>query len=260
MATVEPVDLEVVIRRWAEMMFNETKTKEQSRIPKEALGYNINWKKVHFVHGEPEFFDAEKPPKPKAHVLFRTFFTNRTSQDQEYSFRTSRVTSSTCDVVMEQCYTIGYEMNISLKTPCEVFEANAGFHRELSLTKATGQSIEQELSWEVDSQIKVPRGNKTTAELVISEDQFSGNFTLASSISGKVLVTVTNNRDNNSLVKVIEGNIVEIIRGMKSMDKGLNSFQINKNVATFVSRGHCNFRYAVEQHIKLHQQELTDEE
>ena len=260
MAMADPIDLEGVVKRWAETMFEMTKSKEQSKIPRDALEFNINWKRVHFNHSEPEFVDHERPPKPKSQVLFRTFFSNRTGEDQEYSFRTSRVTSSTCDVVVEQCYTVGYEMNISLKTPCEVFEANAGFHREMSLTNAHGQSVQEQLSWEVDSQIKVPKNNKTTAELVISEDQYAGNFTLTSDISGKILVTVTNTKDNNSLVKVIEGSIVEIMRGMKDKERGLKLFHFEKNLARFVTKGRCNFQYAIEQHVKLHQEEITDEE
>ncbi|KAK2142061.1 hypothetical protein LSH36_1001g00011 [Paralvinella palmiformis] len=260
MATADPIDLEGIIKKWAEMMFNFSKSKEQSRIPKDALEYTINWKRVHFVHDDPEYLDREKPPKPTTKVLFRTFFTNQTTEDQEYSFRTSRATSSTCDVIMEQCYTVGYEMNLSLKTPGEVFEANAGFRRELSLTNASTQSIQKSLTWEVDSQIKVPSGIRTTAELVVSEDQFSGGFKMTSKISGKVLVTVTNRNDNNSLVKILEGNIVEIIRGMKDSEKGLKLFKLADNVATFVSRGRCTFRYAIEQHIKLHQHDANDEE
>ena len=46
-------------------------------------------------------------------------------------------------------------MDVKLTTPCSILEANAGFHRELSLTEMDEQTIEEELTWEVDSQIVV---------------------------------------------------------------------------------------------------------
>ena len=257
MATVDPVDLENLIKKWAEGMFTLSKTKEQLRIPKKYLAYSIDWKKVRFVHGKPKYLDHNKSaPQPTTQVLFRTFFTNRTGEDQDYSFRTSRVTSSTCDVVMQRCYTVGSEMNISVQTPGEVLKANAGFSKELSLTNALTKSIQKTLTWEVDSQIKVPSGVQTTAELIVNELELTDKFTISTDVSGEILVTVTNTNDNNSLLDVLEANIVEIIRNMKDKEESLDNFQLTKDVATFVSKGSYTFRYAIEQYIDLSEEDI----
>ena len=79
-------------------MFEYTKSKEQARIPKEHLVFTIDWKRVRFVHHEPEFSERRKTPTPKSQVLFRTNFTNNTALEQEYSFRAERSTTSTCEV------------------------------------------------------------------------------------------------------------------------------------------------------------------
>jgi len=50
---------------------------------------------------------------------------------------------------------MGYECSISLKTPCEVLEASAGFSREINVTTTDTQTVEEQVVWEVDSQIKV---------------------------------------------------------------------------------------------------------
>jgi len=42
------------------------------------------------------------------------------------------------------------------------------------------------MTWGVDSLIKVPPRFRTTAELVVCEDSFQGNFTVRSDVSGKV--------------------------------------------------------------------------
>ena len=147
-------------------------------------------------------------------------------------------------------------MSLTLKSPCEIFEANAGFKREMSLTNIQGETFEEQLSWGVDSQIKVPPRTKATAELVISEDEFEGKFVVRSKIVGKVLVTITNMKDNNSLVKTIEGDIAEIIK--REVENGLKGFKVDKKVVLFNTRGQCHFRFAIEQHVKISQQALKD--
>ena len=49
----------------------------------------------------------------------------------------------------------GMSLDLKLTTPGSILEANAGFHREISLTQIEGQTIEEELSWSVDSQLEV---------------------------------------------------------------------------------------------------------
>ena len=251
MAATEVVDLGDIVNQWAKMMFDITKTKEQSRIHRDNLQFTTSWKRVKFTHSEPDYTEKQQPPQPKSQVLFRTFFTNETDQEQEYSFKTERTTCSSCEVQLERAVTIGEEVGLNLKTPCEILEVSAGFHREVSVTKSQGQEFEQEMMWGVDSQIKVPPHTKTTAELVISEAQLTANFQMTTSVAGRILVTVTNLKENNSLVTVVEGNIAEIMR--REMENGLRGFQVEKNSVTYTTKGTSNFRYAVEQNIRLHQ-------
>ena len=254
MAPPEIPDVEAIVKRWALEMFEYTKSKEQAKIPKDSLIYSVDWKNVKFKHHTPEYTDAEKPPAPKAQVLFKTFFSNDTDQEQEYSFKTERVTRSCCEVFIEKGVTIGQEMSINLKTPCEVFEANAGFHREVTLTNSSGEVIENELTWEVDSQIKVPPRTKTIAELVVSEDQYSGKFQVVSELSGRINVSITNIRDNNAFVKSIQGELAEIIK--KEIERGSKVFTVEKKVVAFETKGVCNFSFAIEQHVKLSQEAI----
>ena len=236
-------------------MFEITKNTEQTKILKEYLMFTVNWKRVRFVHHEPQFVDKKKSPEPKSQILFKTHFSNCTDYDQEYSFKTERTTSSVCEIQDQRAVTVGYELNLNFKTPCDVFAAQAGFKRELSLTNCQGETIEESLTWDVDSVIKVPSHHKTIAELVVFEDEFEGNFSMSSDISGKVLVFVTNVRDNNSLVKSIEGDIGEIMK--KELENGLKGFTVESGIVSFVTKWRCNFCYGVEQHVTLNQEELN---
>ena len=122
----------------------------------------------------------------------------------------------------------------------------------LHFRNCTTETIEEEMIWAVDSQIKVQPHSKTTAELVISEDQHSSNFKVDSKVSGRVVVTVTNQNDNNSIVKVIENPIGAIV----SASDLRGGIAVEKNVVKFSTVGKCSFRYAVEQHVKLHEEAL----
>ena len=62
------VDFEREVIKWAKTIFEVTKTKEQAKIDKEALQYNVNWKHVNFDHKEPVYDDVTTPTDPKSQV------------------------------------------------------------------------------------------------------------------------------------------------------------------------------------------------
>lgn len=256
-AKQELVSLDDIIEEWAMDMFKVTANKKQAKIPKDCLAKTISYKRVRFEHVEPKYEDERRVSKPMSQVLFKSHFTNNTEQDQEYSFKTERTTKSTCEVLYEEGYTVGQEVSVTLKTPGEVFEANAGFHRELSLMKSEGETKEEELNWAVDSQIRVPPKHQTVAELVISEEQYAAEFTIETSFRGTVHVVFTNLGDNNSFVKSVEGDIVEIFRNKISKGR-LKSFKIDGNCVRTQFKGLCKFRYGIEQHVKLTEEALND--
>ncbi|XP_064628684.1 uncharacterized protein LOC135488143 isoform X2 [Lineus longissimus] len=256
-AKQELVSLDDIIEEWAMDMFKRTANKKQQKIPKDCLMKTISYKRVKFDHVEPKYEDERRVAKPMSQVLFKSHFTNNTEQDQEYSFKTERTTRSTCEVEYEEGYTVGQEVSVTLKTPGEVFEANAGFHRELSLMKTEGETKEEELNWAVDSQIRVPPKHETVAELVISEEQYAAQFTIETTIRGTVHVVFTNLSDNNSFVKSVDSNIVDIFR--KKISEGrLKSFNIDGNCIRSQFKGLCKFRYGIEQHVKLSEAALNN--
>ncbi|KJH49370.1 hypothetical protein DICVIV_04510 [Dictyocaulus viviparus] len=197
--------------------------------------FNINWTKLYQESSEPEYaYQGAKgnviAPKEEK-VLFKTTFTNTTQREQEYSFKTERCTRSTSTVIIEKGVCRGMEVALKLKTPCEVVEANAGFHQEVVLNHIGENTNEEELCWGVDSSVRVPPTSETVAELVILEEQCKRDFRIENRMTGKVLVTVTNLKQNNSLVTVIEGNIADIIRGI--VNYASKGFTIDGNVSVY---------------------------
>ncbi|EYB86711.1 hypothetical protein Y032_0274g1016 [Ancylostoma ceylanicum] len=252
------VDLEEIVLNWARLIFDTTKSKAEAKIKKKYLCYNINWTKLFQESMEPEYgYQGAKgnvsAPKEEK-VLFKTTFTNTTQREQEYSFKTERCTRSTSTVIIEKGVCRGMEVALKLKTPCEVVEANAGFHQEVQLNHIGENTNEEELCWGVDSCVRVPPSCETVAELVILEEQCRRDFRIENRMSGKVLVTVTNLKLNNSLVTVIEGNIADIIRGMPNY--AAKGFTIEGNIVKYETKGTCIFRYGVEQKVKINETAL----
>uniref|UniRef100_A0AAF5PJR3 LIN-24 Like family member n=2 Tax=Wuchereria bancrofti TaxID=6293 RepID=A0AAF5PJR3_WUCBA len=253
------VDLELIIRNWAKQIFEVTKTRDEAKINKKYLEFNINWSHLFNEYLEPRYtvsgIDTRFVHQSKSEqVLFKSTFTNSTERSQEYTFKTERCTRSTATISIEKGVCRGMEMELKLKTPCEIVEANAGFHNELSIVSIGENTVEEELRWGVDSTIKVPPLCETVAELVILEDNQTRNFAVDSRISGRVIVTVTNLKENNSLITIIEGKVADIIRGIANYSA--LGFTIKDDIVTYTTKGICKFKYGVEQIVKLKEHPL----
>ncbi|VDO10946.1 unnamed protein product [Brugia timori] len=142
--------------------------------------------------------------------LFKSTFTNTTEREQEYSFKTERSTRSAATVIIEKGVCRGIEMSLKLKTPGEVVEANAGFNSELTVINIGENTIEEELTWGVD---------------------------------------MTNIKDNNSLITIIEGKIADIIRNITNYSS--LGFIIQNDVVLYTTKGTCKFKYGIEQKVKI---------
>jgi len=68
----------------------------------------------------------------------------------------------------------------------QAYTRRRNFIEQNCVPATQGEVLEQTMTWGVDSLIKVPPRFRTTAELVVFEDSFQGNFSVRSDVSGKV--------------------------------------------------------------------------
>ncbi|KAK2153950.1 hypothetical protein LSH36_281g10028 [Paralvinella palmiformis] len=290
------VNVEEVVKNWAWRLYDRTATRKQRRLREKEkrksstyINLTVDWSDVkfrdhttwmrltydNFVDGPiPESAiqtnDASAVPSPVARptpptasgssdvcVLFQTKFTNNTKDPQEYTMRTEKTTRSTCSTSVETGFTRGIDLGVTLKTPGEVLEASAGYHRELSLTNSEGETFEEELTWGVESVIKVKPEHVAEAQLVVKERKQSGDFIITTKISGTVYVTFTNVRDNNSFLKATGGDVASIMEQYLETErrKGepLEFVTIQDDTVTMVTKGSCRFRYGIRQEVKVDQ-------
>ena len=259
------VDVQGFVEDWAMEYFRrKANKKEKKLLENDYISMEIDWKRVRFTHAEPKY--EPEPPKPGAgtpinNILFTTHFTNKTGQPQRYTFKTERTTRSSCSVGLESSYTTGVEMSVKLATPCSILEANAGYKRELCLTSTSGETIEEELTWGVDSEIEVKGRHRAEAQLIIVEEEYSGKFSIKTSISGRVRAVFTNVKDNNSFVRAVEGDVDEIIsRCMGDGKLHGDAIVVDKATRSVVCKtgGTCRFKYGIKQNVEVDQKPIDD--
>lgn len=258
------VDLDLIVEKWISHMWERTRTKN-IKYELDDLQIVVNWKRVEIEQNEAKFENNMSPKAkiPSNQTLFRTHFTNRTDQEQEYSFKTERVTRQAVGFSFVKGFSREKEGAISFKLPSDIVEIGGGIKSEQSVECGKDQTNEQEVTWGVDSIIKVKPHSKTTASLVISEIELNRNFYVETKLKGRLTVSL-NNRENNQFVKSFSGDIVDIIK--KAMENYwlpaasshvFELFEANgEKFARSILRGKCKFRLGVEQHVTLTEENI----
>lgn len=165
-------------------MWDKTKTKQQSsKFEFEDMKIVVNWSKVEITQEEAKF-ESETNRKLKSQILFKTFFTNTSKSEQQYSFQTERTTRQSCCFSFYKGFSSEKESGITFKLPQEVIEIGSGIKQEQSVELGKDQTNEEILTWSVNSIIKVPPFTKTCASLSINEAELERNFILETKIKG----------------------------------------------------------------------------
>ena len=264
------VDLDLIVEKWIMYMWERTKTKQDAKFEFEELQVQVNWRRVEITQGEAKFDQSPssrdlfaKPPKTQ--TLFRTYFTNNTQTEQEYSFKTERVTRQSCSFSFVKGFSREKEGGINFKIPNDIVEIGGGIRSEQSIECGKDQTKEEEVHWGVDSIIRVRPHCRTSASLVINELEFDRNFSLETKLKGRLVVSLTSKKDS-TFFKSLSGDIVEIVSS--ALDKhwlpaGAGIFEIaegehGERYARALIKGVCKFRLGVEQHVTLDEESIKN--
>ena len=279
MSKQRSIDIEQIVKDWAWREYDRTATRKQRRLREKEkknssryLNVTLDWSEVKFVdttdwpqlaedkaddNDNQSTMQAAAAGGTHANILFQTKFTNNTMDGQEYTLKTEKTTRSSCSTEVETSYTRGIEMSLNLKTPGEIFEANAGYTRELTLTNNSGETIEEELTWGVESLIKVKAEHIAEAQLVVNEKKYNGDFVVITKIKGYVFVNFTNIKDNNSLVKATGHDLAEIVKEYIQMHRrigeALDYVEVQDDTVVIRTKGHCQFRFGIKQEVVVNQ-------
>jgi hypothetical protein len=283
------LDLEKVVSDWAWRQFDNTATKKEKKLRKKDknarfgkkgiyINVQVDWSEVQCSDtttwdaiqenestGPASQVQVVRGPQatgsPSGSVLFETKFVNTTKKEMEYTMSTEKTTTTTCSTEIESSYTRGIEVGITLKSPCEFVEANVGYSREYSLTNVSGETFEHEMSWGVESVIKVEPESIVYAALTVDEREKKGGFTITSELQGMVYVTFTEIRNNNSLLKAtgypISDIVTEWLTKQRSSGVDVTFARVEDGKVLITTRGVCKFRYGVKQEVNVRQENLN---
>ena len=90
-------------------------------------------------------------------MLFRSTFINDTDKEQDYQLRAERSTVSSCNIEIFEGFVTEANASLSIEVPLPgcVLSAGTGFKHEYVLENTTSKSVEENLTWSVESNIKV---------------------------------------------------------------------------------------------------------
>ncbi|XP_076435499.1 uncharacterized protein LOC143275347 [Babylonia areolata] len=107
-----------------------------------------------------------------------TDFVNSTDNEQVYSFHFEKTRKASVTVTFQKGFSIGGKVNFSLALPKIPTEGKVGGELDMrvNVSKTTGETIEETLTWKTTSEIKVSKNSSYTARVLLSEIPVSYNF------------------------------------------------------------------------------------
>ncbi|CAF1500997.1 unnamed protein product [Rotaria sp. Silwood1] len=256
------VDLDEIIEKWVWKMWELSKrSREDSKYRREELDVKLNWKRVNFWQSEAVFTRPAQLRMPKSQILFRTHFSNNTESEQEYSLRAERSTITTLNFTFMRGFTKEKEGCVTLKLPNEVLEVGGGLRHEQRVDYGKDSTFETQMTWSADSAIRVAPHSKANAELCITEEEYSADFSVEVRFSGRISAMISTRNNTGGYYKYMEGDLATIFAELSrtgGIGGSSGQFEIHEQTQTVrtVMTGKCAFRYGIEQHVNVEQEKL----
>ena len=183
------MNLDLIVEKWISYMWEKTKSKSDHKYGDfEEINVLIDWKRCEMNQESAKFEKNTNQAKLRSQTLFRTYFTNKTDTEQEYSFKTERLTRQSCSFSFMKGFSQEKEGNISFKLPNDIVEIGGGMRSEQSVECGKDETKEEEIRWGVDSMIKVKPHTKCNAELVINELEMDRDFSVGLFLKGNFIL------------------------------------------------------------------------
>ena len=191
-----------------------------------------------------------KKAKGKEVDLYETVYENATYTDQKYTLITHKETKKTVSVEFSKGFTKGTTTSIAIPTPDGIPSVGAGTSDTLSVTKSKGQTFEETMSWDVNTEITVGKGQRLTATLAVSEDTKMIDFEVETTmkiIDGECLSVTLRRVSNGESVQVFSiADLETVFAKLKDTSggiiKALPTYTYNniiKSSVVLVTHGTC---------------------
>lgn len=145
----------------------------------------------------------------------------------------------------------------------ETVRITGGLSSELHVTKATGQTFEEELTWSVDSQVQVKARTSTTAALMIREEELSADLEIESVITplhDSIPVCIRSRKTGRTLelLDIASSQLPDILTEDHGFSKVDKSDKVDRGAVRTVTKGLARLVYGAEQVVDVRTRSLDE--
>ncbi|XP_059139833.1 uncharacterized protein LOC131927973 [Physella acuta] len=230
------VDMEKIARDHARAMLPAEVKKYADKVP------FYDWTTMDVYYGPTQYKRKDVVPQPKVHVLYCANLSNNTGSEQCYSLTNERYTLSRCKITYQRNFKYGGKCGVSAELPGVKTGMKADFTGEVTKSKGSDVEKEQKLIWSVNSRLRVKPNQTAKVEMVVKEQEFNEDFEQLCTFDGFVTLMYVTKKDREPIVflELTAADILTSCHGFHPDHDGK---------PTFVMKGTCSCRMAVEQSI-----------
>lgn len=195
--------------------------------------------------------------------LYFSEYENKTGETQTYKFTTTRETTTSTRVEMQENYTLGAETNLEVNLGA-IVKFGGSVSGSCSVTETKAEEFTKTLTWNIDTEIKVPSWNMAKASLYVYEIPSKSNFVVQTTIrlpTGKLPVSIRRVKDDKEVhiewisdlgvlfdTAYRKRSSVKIIPQRVIRDDGDEKME---NIVVLTTRGICRNVSWKNQHVKV---------
>ena len=240
--------MEDMIDEWIDKMDGlQNKPETDSSTDKPRMKYDINWSRVKIRHENPVPVDDTIDKKPSSVLVAHTSTVDNSGGSQSLTQKFSaRRTESCCEVLFHKGLDI--PMRSILPLPDAVKVPMSGM--ELVIQETGLEAVlEEKMSWQIENTVTVSKKEIIKVTTTLEEQQWEGDFTVTTKVSGKVVIAVY---ENNHFKRSHIAPISNIFKHAKEVNpEKYSNIQIRNDTVQLETSGSMKFMFNVGHNTKV---------
>ncbi|XP_046562359.1 uncharacterized protein LOC124271309 [Haliotis rubra] len=205
----------------------------------------------HFEDSDTILKTKDSKPKTKAAAgqsipetsVLQTQFRNNTNKSQTYKFRIERTRKATISVTFQRGFSIGGKAQFKLGLP-KMMSQGGDVDMRLQISKTTGETFDETLTFEANSDINVEENCNYTANVAFTEKEISAEFmvqTLMRMPTGTAPVYIRRKRDHELYATVFINDLKDVFADYKAsaeiIDESAKDAKVARYAIKFTTTG-----------------------
>ncbi|XP_046561299.1 uncharacterized protein LOC124270302 [Haliotis rubra] len=238
------LDVERILQDYAWKDFKEKSRRvEKIFLRRRDFDVEVPMNYFHFEDTDTILKTKDSKPKTKAAAgqsisetsVLQTQFRNNTNKCQTYKFRTERTRKATISVSFQRGFSIGGKAQFKLGLP-KMMSLGCDVDMRLQISKTTGETFEETLTFEANSDINVEENCDYTANVAFTEKEISAEFMVQTFMrmpTGTAPVYIRRKRDHELYATVFINDLKDVFADYKTSAEIIDESAVGANVAQY---------------------------